>query len=241
MSHFTISDNIIYDVIKNYTAEAGVRELDRTLDKIMRKMIIADKTKVTKKDVLEILGKPKSYNLSISNGALGEVNVLGINNHGGFCSKLEIAAIDDADHLYLTGCVGNIMEESVLVALSYLKNEYHLNFDKKHIHLHFIDASTTKNGPSAGVAILVGLVSIMTKKEVDARTAFTGEISLLGDIIKIGGLKEKLIAAYNRNITTVYIPKDNVVDLEDIPDVVKNNMTIIPVNNFKEIYTKIFK
>ncbi len=234
-------ENIIYEIINNYTQEAGVRELERTLATLVRKLILNNKEKITKKDLKLYLGNPKYNKELVLLDNFGEVNILGVNGYGGFVSKVQVSLVDGESKLYITGSVGKVMEESALVAISYLRSNYKVNFDKKSLHLHFLDGTTPKNGPSAGLSIVVALLSLIKKKKVAANVAFTGEISLTGEVLKVGGLKEKLIAAYNNDINIVYIPRENVIDLETIPDIIKNKLEIVPVRNFQEIYTKIFK
>ncbi len=241
LSTIKLTDKQIYHLILNYTREAGVRELERILEKIVRKMAIAGQNRLTEKDFVKYLGNPKSQNSYLSTGNIGEVNTLGVNGYGGFCSKLEVTLSDGDGKIYITGSVGNVMEESVLVAISYIKSEYKISLDKKNLHVHFLDAASKKNGPSAGLSILVALMSIIKKKKVAKNIAFTGEISLRGEILEIGGLKEKLIAAYNNGVSTVYIPKANIPALEEVPSIIKDKMTICPISDFKELYTKIFK
>ena len=122
-----------------------------------------------------------------------------------------------------------------------LKSKYKYSFHNEDIHIHFIDATSKKDGPSAGLAIGVSLASIKENKKIPSDIAFTGELTLNGNVLKIGGLKEKLIAAYNKNIKVVYMPKDNVEDLVNIPKVILDNMEVIPISNFNEVYTKLFK
>lgn len=235
------SPNLLYFIIKNYTQEAGVRELERILASLVRKKIINQNKVINEKLVIKYLGNPPLKENLISEENYGEANILGVNNFGGFASKVEVALTDGDDKIFVTGSVGSIIEESALVALNYLKSVYKINCDKKNIHIHFLDAASKKNGPSAGLSIALAILSLIKGKKIAKNMAFTGEISLTGEILKIGGLKEKLIAAYNNDINIVYIPQDNINDLEEIPTIIKNKIEIIPIRNFKEIYTKIFK
>ena len=122
-----------------------------------------------------------------------------------------------------------------------LKSKYKYSFHNEDIHVHFLDASSKKDGPSGGLALGVALCSLKENKKISSDIAFTGEISLNGYVLKIGGIKEKLIAAYNKNIKVVYMPKGNIEDLENVPKVILDNMEVIPVSNFNEVYTKLFK
>jgi len=142
--------------------------------------------------------------------------------------------------------LGQAMNESVNVALSYIKsnkdyfkiNDYY--FKTKDIHIHFLEGAIKKDGPSAGVAITTAIISLLLNKKIDKSIAMTGEISLKGNVLKIGGLKEKIIGAYNSNIKTVIIPKSNHADLEDVPDKVKEKLKIVEVSTYNEIYNLIF-
>lgn len=236
-----IKKEYLLKIIKNYTHEAGVRDLERVLSAIIRKSVIANKKTIALKDISEYLGKPKENEKYLSKGKYGEVNTLGVMDTGGFVAKVEVGATEGHEKVMITGCVGDVLRESVYVALDYLTYEFNLDFTLKNIHIHFLEAASKKNGPSAGVAIAVSLYSYFTSKSVPSDMAFTGELSLNGDVLKIGGLKEKLIAAYNNDIKTVFIPKKNEIDLDNVPNVVLDNLNIIAVNNFKELYTIIFK
>ena len=146
----------------------------------------------------------------------------------------------------ITGMLGKTMEESTNVALSFIKanvSKFNLKdffFNIKDIHIHFLEGATKKDGPSAGVAITTSILSLILNQKVSNQTAFTGEISLNGDILKVGGIKEKIIGAYNNNIKIIYIPYSNELDLEEIPDEIKNNITIKLVKNYQEIYEELF-
>ena len=142
--------------------------------------------------------------------------------------------------------LGKVMEESTRVALSYIKSQskkFNLQdfyFNIKDIHIHFLEASIKKDGPSAGVAITTSILSLILNKKISNKIAFTGEVSLNGDILKVGGIKEKLIGAYNHSITTIYLPLANELDLEEIPLEIKENMDIHFVKNYQEIYESLF-
>ena len=146
-----------------------------------------------------------------------------------------------------TGMLGQVMDESIKVALSYIKSKKELfkielkDLEKQDIHIHFLEGAIKKDGPSAGVAIVTSLLSLLLSKKVSESIAMTGEISLRGDVLKIGGLKEKLIAAYNNGIKKVFVPYENSSDLSEIPVEVKEDMKIILVKNYKEIFNTIFK
>ena len=133
------------------------------------------------------------------------------------------------------------MEESIKVIVSFIKNRYKYNLNNIDLHFHFLDASTKKDGPSAGLSIAVALMSVLEKKIISEDIAFTGELSLNGNVLKIGGLKEKLIGAYNEGVKKVYIPHGNLIDLEDIPKYIKDNLEIIAIEHFEDLYTNFFK
>ena len=242
-------------VINNYTKEAGVRDLTRKLDKIIRKVITNyylsanKKLNITiKKENIEKYLGIKEYTNSMFNikNTSGLVNGLAYTSFGGVVMQIESLLLDGTGKIKATGSLGKVMEESIEVALSYLKSnakKYSIdlnNFNKKDIHIHFLASAVKKEGPSAGCAITTSLLSAILNKKVDLNVAMTGEISLKGEILKIGGLKEKLIGAYNNNIKVVFIPEENIVDLEVIDDKIKAKMNIIPVKNYKDIYNYLF-
>ena len=252
LKNVTITDEAINKIIANYTKESGARELNRLLSSILRKIIV-DKLK-TKKDkyIIEVddvekyLGIEKyvtSKNNKIT--STGVVNALAYTPYGGEILRVSSTCYKGNKDIIVTGLLGESMKESVSVALSYIKTNYKLfNIDYKmfdnDFHIHFESGSIPKDGPSAGVTIITSILSTLTDKVIDSKISMTGEVTLRGDILPIGGLKEKLIAAIQNNISTVFIPKDNIKDLEDIEPELKEKLKIIPVNNYIEIYKKIF-
>ncbi|MEG1506595.1 MAG: endopeptidase La, partial [Bacilli bacterium] len=240
-SKIKFTDELLYFIIKNYTREAGVRELERELSSLMRKLAINNVKVLNIERITKLLGTPKYPEDEEEIEGVGVVNSLAVTNFGGIVTKIESIKFKGSGIVTLTGSIGKVMEESVTVAINYLKSEYNISLNNVDLHLHFLDAATKKDGPSAGVSIAATIVSIFEKKVVPANTAFTGEISLNGTIHRIGGLKEKLIGAYNKGINIVYIPDKNITDLEDVPKEILESIEVIPVKNFKEIYTKIFK
>ncbi|MEG0977551.1 MAG: endopeptidase La [Bacilli bacterium] len=235
------TDDLLYFIIKNYTREAGVRELERELSSLMRKLAINNVKVLNVERITKLLGTPKYPEDEETLEGIGVVNSLAVTNYGGLVTKIESIKFKGSGTVTLTGSIGKVMEESVTVAINYLKSEYNISLNNVDLHLHFLDAATKKDGPSAGVSIAATILSLFEKKVIPSTTAFTGEISLNGTIHRIGGLKEKLIGAYNRGINIVYIPVKNTTDLEDVPKEILESIEVIPVNNFKEIYTKIFK
>lgn len=235
------SDELLYFLINNYTDEAGVRDLERILSSLARKITINNVKILNEERVVKLLGNPKYTSNLVMEEENGVVNTLAVSNSGGTLSKVEVVTCKGNDKLTITGNAGNILKESISVVLTMLKLKYKYSFHNEDIHVHFLDASSKKDGPSAGLALSVALCSLKENKKVPNDVAFTGEVSLNGSILKIGGLKEKLIAAYNKNIKVVYMPKSNSEDLENVPKLILDNMEVIPVSNFNEVYTKLFK
>lgn len=235
------SDELLYFIINNYTEEAGVRDLERVLSSLARKITINNVKVLNEERIVRLLGNPKYTSNLVMEEENGVVNTLAVSNSGGTLSKVEVVTCKGNDKLTITGNAGNILKESISVVLTMLKLKYKYSFHNEDIHVHFLDASSKKDGPSAGIALSVALCSLKENKKVPSDVAFTGEVSLNGSILKIGGLKEKLIAAYNKNIKVVYMPKSNSEDLENVPKLILDNMEIIPVSNFNEVYTKLFK
>lgn len=242
-------------IINNYTKEAGVRELTRKIAKIIRKIItesyLCSDAKlnviIKKDDVKKYLGI-KEYDNTWSNikATTGLVNGLAYTSFGGVVMQIESAVIEGVGKVKATGSLGKVMEESIEVSLSYIKsNAKKLNIDiaklkEKDIHIHFLASAVKKEGPSAGCAITTSLISALLNKKVATNVAMTGEISLKGEILKIGGLKEKLVGAYNNDVKIVFIPEDNLVDLDLIDKKIKTKIKIVPVKNYKEIYDYLF-
>ena len=247
-----ISNDIILEIINNYTKEAGVRELNRLLDKIIRKIIVLNNDnedlKITLKetDLKKYLGNKKFENILNNNVIPGKINGLAFTPYGGMVMQIESCMYEGTGKIKTTGSLGNVIKESVEVAISYLQankdllkiNDYY--FKTKDIHVHMLDGATKKDGPSAGSAITLAILSLILNKAVNNNIALTGEMSLSGDILPIGGLKEKIIGAYNSGISIVFVPKKNHNDLDNIPEEVKKKTSIIEVNNFIEVYNNIF-
>lgn len=235
------SDEILYFIINNYTKEAGVRELERILTSLVRKMAINNIKTISKEKIIKLLGYPPYKDELLNENKFGVVNSLAYTNIGGLVTKTEVIDYKGNGNIKITGNVGNIMKESIEVVVSYIRSKYKYNLNNIDLHFHFLESSFKKDGPSAGLSIAVALISLLEKKVIPDDLSFTGEITLNGKILKIGGLKEKLIGAYNKNIKVVYIPKQNYDDLKDIPKIVLDNMEIKTVDNFDEIYDIFFK
>lgn len=235
------SDELLYFIINNYTSEAGVRDLDRVLSSLARKITINNVKVLNEERVVKLLGNPKYSNTVLEEDECGVVNMLSTSLVGGAVSKCEVASFKGNGSIIVTGNAGDILKESISVVLSMLKSKYKYSFHNEDIHVHFLDATSKKDGPSGGVALAVSLCSLKENKKISSDIAFTGELSLNGSILRVGGIKEKLIAAYNKNIKVVYMPKDNEVDLEVVPKLILDSIEVILVDNFNIIYTKLFK
>ena len=245
-----ISDDVILKIIRNYTKEAGVRELERQLDKLVRKIvtqIVTNDIKINKinindKVLEKYLGKEKYKFNTKTKSQVGVVNGLAYTIYGGDTLPIEVNYFKGKGNLILTGSLGEVMKESASIALSYLKSNYNLyniSYDKlinNDIHIHVPEGAIKKDGPSAGIALTLAIFSALTKTEIPNTLALTGEITLRGNVLAIGGLKEKTIGALRSGIKTVIIPNDNDQDLDELPDEVKNNINFIKVKNFKEVY-----
>lgn len=235
------SDELLYFIINNYTKEAGVRELERILTTLVRKMAINNIKTINKEKVIKLLGYPPFCEELIDENKWGVVNSLAYTNIGGLVTKTEVIEYKGNGNIKITGNVGSTMKESIEVIISYIKSKYKYNFNNIDLHFHFLDSAIKKDGPSGGLSIAVALISLFEKKIILNDVAFTGELTLNGKILRIGGLKEKLIGAYNKNIKVVYIPKQNYDDLKDIPKIVLESMEIKTVENFDEVYEIFFK
>ena len=247
----TIDDSAIVDIIRYYTREAGVRNLEREISKICRKAVktlLLDKKlksiKVTAKNLHDYLGvKRFEFGRADTQNRVGEVTGLAWTEVGGDLLTIETASMLGKGKLSYTGSLGDVMKESIQAAMTVVRAraeklginpEFH---EKRDIHIHVPDGATPKDGPSAGIAMCTALVSCLTGNPVKSEVAMTGEISLRGKVLPIGGLKEKLLAAHRGGIKTVVIPKDNVKDLEDIPENAKRDLNIHAVETIDEVLT----
>lgn len=247
-SQLKISDEMILYLIRYYTREAGVRQLERTLGTICRKTVLAilkDHKKsitLTKKRIKEWLGNEKvDYGHKEKKDQIGTVTGLAYTSFGGDILQIEANRFEGKGRLILTGKLGDVMKESASIALDYIKahaKEFHIDpkkFEDCDIHIHVPEGAVPKDGPSAGVTMTTALVSCFSEIPVKANLAMTGEVTLRGNVLPIGGLKEKSLAAYRSGITTILIPKENVRDLDEIPQEVKDAVTFIPVSNVKQV------
>ena len=248
-----VEESALRDIVRYYTREAGVRSLERDIGKICRKVVkklLADsealklakskevpaKVIVTSENLSDYLGVRRfSFGMAEKENQIGQVNGLAWTEVGGDLLTIEVAAMPGKGVIQRTGSIGDVMKESVEAARSVVRARARRLgisdsvFEKRDIHVHFPEGATPKDGPSAGIAITLAIVSALTENPVRADVAMTGEITLRGEVLAIGGLKEKLLAAHRGGIKTVLIPEENVKDLTDIPDNVKNQLEIIPV------------
>ena len=248
----TISESSIKYIISNYTKEAGVRELRRVLSTILRKIAKEQvnnqkKINITSKEVKKYLGKEKYNSINNEDHEPGVVNGLGYTPFGGVLLPIETEFYDGTGKIILTGSLGDVMKESASVALGYVKSnlkEFKINkklLEENDLHINALEGATKKDGPSAGVTLTTAIISSLTGFKVSHKIAMTGEITLKGKVLKIGGLKEKVIGAYNQGVETIFIPKTNENDLDEIPNEIKKKVNFILVDNYKEIYDYIFK
>lgn len=247
---FKISDEAIYKIIECYTREAGVRGLEKNIATLCRKATLELESgkksfKVTDKNISDYLGVEKYSKDEIPDeNQIGVVNGLAWTQVGGTMLPIEISALDGSGKIELTGNLGDVMKESAKTAVSYVRSkseQYGIKSDfykTKDIHIHAPEAAVPKDGPSAGLAITTALVSELTGIPIKKNVAMTGEISLKGKALPIGGLKEKSMAAYKAGCDTVIIPKDNFKDLAEIGTEVKTAVRFIPVTSFDEVMTQ---
>ena len=247
-SQFSISDEMITHVIRHYTRESGVRELERMMETLARKATLEIYTKskrsikVTKKLVQEWLGHEKfEYGTKEKKNQVGVVTGLAYTAFGGDILQIEVNYFEGKGKLIITGQLGDVMKESAEIALDYVKSNakkfgIDVKFFETHdIHIHVPEGAVPKDGPSAGVTLTTAFVSALTNKAVDANCAMTGEVTLRGNVLPIGGLREKSIAANRSGIKKVFIPKGNVKDIDELPDIVKENITFMPVDKVDTI------
>jgi len=247
-NEWKIDEAVNRKIITNYTRESGVRNLEREISKIARKIVkkIDGKEKVNNpiknSDLSSYLGIEKFNHGEIEEeNRIGVVTGLAWTEVGGEILKIETVIMPGKGKMEITGKLGDVMQESIKAAKSYIRSkslDYGIIppiFDKKDFHVHVPEGATPKDGPSAGVGMITSIVSAITEIPVDKNIAMTGEITLRGIVLPIGGLKEKLLAAHRAGIQKVLIPFENEKDLVEVPDVIKKNMEIIPVKNVDEV------
>ncbi len=243
-----LKEDVNRKIIRNYTRESGVRNLEREIAKIARKLVkkidAKEKvnTSVSEKDLSSLLGVQKfKYGEIEEENRIGVVTGLAWTEVGGEILKIESAVMPGKGKMQITGKLGEVMQESVKAAKSYIRSkslEFGIIppvFDKKDFHIHVPEGATPKDGPSAGIAMVTSIVSAITEIPVDKKVAMTGEVTLRGLVLPIGGLKEKLLAAHRAGIKKVLIPIENKKDLIEVPDSIKKNMEIITVKNVDEV------
>ena len=245
---FSISDKALIKVIRCYTKEAGVRGLERKLGEICRKAareIYQNKKtsiKVTESNLSTFLGKEKySQEKKNEKDEIGIVRGLAWTSVGGTTLEIEVNVMPGKGELKLTGRMGDVMKESAMAGLSYVRSlapDYGVDkefFQENDIHIHIPEGATPKDGPSAGITMATAMLSAIIKREVRADVAMTGEITLRGRVLPIGGLKEKLLAAKNAGMKTVCIPKENEKDLEEISKEITKGLEIVLVEKLDEV------
>ena len=245
----SIAESAVRDIVRYYTREAGVRSLEREIAKICRKVVKAlllrkgkGKIAVTARSLDKYLGVRRySYGMAEQNNQVGQVTGLAWTEVGGELLTIEAVALPGKGKMITTGKLGEVMQESIQAALSVVRSRSRALgipedfYQKNDVHIHLPEGATPKDGPSAGIAITTAMVSILTGIPVRADVAMTGEITLRGEVLPIGGLKEKLLAAHRGGIKTVLIPHENVKDLVEIPDNIKNRLDIHPVKWIDEV------
>ena len=251
----TIKDDIILKIIRLYTREAGVRELTRMFDELVRKIVTENvlankankKITINAKNLEKYLGKPKYPEQTKEKEHLpGVVTGLAYTMAGGDTLDIEVTLYPGTGELKLTGSLGDVMKESATIALSYIKAHSSLLkiddkvFKKNDIHIHVPAGAVPKDGPSAGITLTTALISALTNKRIKNTLAMTGEMTLSGNILPIGGLKEKSIGGYRNGIKEIIIPIDNERDLDDIPAEVRDNIKYIPVKTYDEVIKMLF-
>ena len=243
----------MYKIIQGYTREAGVRELDRLISAICRKTVKdilidhKEKTVITPENLADYLGKVRYFNNEGRNESqIGIVTGLAYTQFGGDTLDIEVTTYPGKGGLILTGKLGDVMKESAQAGLSYVKAHAKelgidgVDFSTIDIHIHVPEGAVPKDGPSAGVTLTTALVSALSNRPVPANVGMTGEITLRGSVLPIGGLREKSIAAVRTGLKKIYIPEENERDLDEVPEEVKEKLQIVPVKNIAELLHNIF-
>lgn len=244
-TNLTINDTALRDIISYYTREAGVRSLERQIGKICRKTAKqlvdgeTDKVRVTARNLKEFLGKKRFSNLKVNKSdEIGIVRGLAWTQAGGDTLEIEVNIMPGEGNLILTGQLGDVMQESARIALSYVRSISHRDkeyFKENDIHVHVPEGAVPKDGPSAGVTMATALYSAIEEIKVSAVTAMTGEVTLRGRVLPIGGLKEKLLAAQMAGIKKVLVPKENEPDVQELEDEIIGDMKIVFVSQMKQV------
>ena len=249
-SSLSINDKTIDEIIKGYAREAGVRSLEReiaTMSRRSAKKIVEHKIKkveVNSDNLTDFLGIPKHAHEKVSPNGVGVSTGLAWTEQGGELLTIETISYPGKGEVVLTGRLGNVMKESVQTAFSYVKSlEFtpYSYIQKHNFHVHVPEGAVPKDGPSAGITVATALASLLSKRPVKKDIAMTGEMTLTGKVLPIGGLKEKIIASYRENIMTAIYPKGNMKDLEEIPDEIRKKMRLIPVSTIQEVFNHVLK
>ncbi len=250
-----LDDAAIMAIVRFYTKEAGVRELDRVIASLFRKIvkkILLEKQQmfyhIQESDLETFLGKRKySYEKTSQKKEIGVVNGMAYTVFGGDILPIEVTKFPGKGELILTGSLGDVMQESCQIAFSYIKaNAKRFLLDSTllsqyDIHIHFPEGAVAKDGPSAGIAITTALISLFKEIAVDANVSMTGEITLRGRVLPIGGLREKVIGSHRAGIRRIFLPRENENDLEDVPEEVKKDIEFLFVDNYFDVYQEIFE
>ncbi len=252
--NITFTDDAIRKIIRNYTKEAGVRDLERKIFQILRRIvkeIVVDKKEslyiIDNAMVKKYLGNEKYLYLKNTINKAGVVNAMSYTMYGGDVLKIEIGYYKGNGNIITTGRLGDIFVESTRIALSYIKSNYkrlNINYElleKSDIHIHVPEGAIKKDGPSAGIAITTAVISAFTDMKINNNISMTGEITLQGDILPVGGLKEKIIGAKNAGITRIYVPLENKRDIEVLDKKIIENIRFIYVDNYIQIFDSLFK
>ena len=250
VDELSLTNKTITTIIRNYTEESGVRGLERTIRTVCRKFTcnkIEGKKKLDPNKNLEnILGIPKyQVNKNITN-KVGVITGLSYTPYGGDIVKIEVVSYPGSGNIKITGLIGEIMQESIEVAFGYIKSRYK-EFDlekndllKNDFQVHVPSGAIKKDGPSAGITVITAILSHLKKQVIEKEISMSGEATLTGNILKVGGLKEKLIAALNNQITKIYLPLANKEEIEELEVLYKDKIEIIYVSDYQEIYEALF-
>lgn len=251
----SFTDEVILTMIRSYTKEAGVRELTRNLATVLRKIVKEkmlgegkDSYLITDYNIEKYLGKKKYQWTDVDIiEHVGVVNGLAYTPYGGDTLPIEAVMFPGKGNIIMTGSLGDVMKESANLAFDYIKANYEkfgIDYEllkTKDIHIHVPEGATPKDGPSAGITLTTTLISLLTNTSIHTNVAMTGEMTLRGKILAIGGLKEKVIGAHRNGIRTIFIPSSNEKDLDEIPDDIKKEINFILVDRYMDIYQKLFK
>jgi ATP-dependent Lon protease len=235
-----LTEEEIFELIKNYTLEAGMRELDRLLDDIIRYMIIHNVKE--KPDYKTILGKPLIEHKEPHN-LVGEANIIGVSSIGGTLIKVSSIMVPMMYDSSITGNIGEELRDAIKVVQSYLKSNNYMDYKKSTngIHIHFDTHKFKLDGSSGSLGIAMSLCSLFNNKPIDSNIAFAGSLDLYGRINKVNKLRDKVITAYNNNIKMLFIPSDNKVDEEELPEFILKELNIIYVSSFEEVFHLLIK